>query len=405
MTSESVHRASWDATTDNVGVVEYKLEVSTDEFDQNATTIADDITALYRDINDLSVDVHWARVSAVDAAGAWSTPVVFPFTLPTATSVSVTGTTYVGEVLTLNYTYNANSYGAEGTSTFKWYRGDLADGSDAVEISGATANLYTQVSADGNKYVTGEVTPVATRGTTAGVEVAATAATVTDPYLITLNNSDVVSLTGGNMVALVSAGTLTQTAVDTFTLDTYTDGGTDKTAALRSQSALSTYTFRAKASNVADLGTASARLISITDNVRVPTNETANADFIGQRKIAVWFRDNAGTREVYIATFDDSSVATYWNPTANQWDSNVVWYSVVDNVDIVIAEVQKDATNYTIRVYKADGVTAALTNQPTVRAKSAIRGSATDDYVVIGDHILETIYGQHDYDFQIQQAQ
>ncbi|MBP1926907.1 hypothetical protein J2Z76_002779, partial [Sedimentibacter acidaminivorans] len=90
---------------------------------------------------------------------------------PTATVQSITGTTQVGETLTGHYTYSDANSDAEGTSTYKWYRSDDASGTNKAAIAGATATTYLLQAADLGKYISFEVTPVASTGTTTGVAV------------------------------------------------------------------------------------------------------------------------------------------------------------------------------------------------------------------------------------------
>ncbi len=89
---------------------------------------------------------------------------------PTASSVSIAGTTTVGQTLTGSYTYADTESDPEGISTFKWYRADDAAGSNEVAIGGATATTYTLVAADLNKFIRFSVIPIATSGTLSGVE-------------------------------------------------------------------------------------------------------------------------------------------------------------------------------------------------------------------------------------------
>jgi hypothetical protein len=90
---------------------------------------------------------------------------------PTAMVQSITGTTQVGETLTGHYTYNDANLDAEGMSTYKWYRSDDASGTNKTAIAGATATTYLLQAADIGKYISFEVTLVASTGTTTGVAV------------------------------------------------------------------------------------------------------------------------------------------------------------------------------------------------------------------------------------------
>jgi len=110
---------------------------------------------------------------------------------PTATSVSITGTAAVGQLLTGQYTYGDVDGDLEGTSTFRW----LLDGT--VEIG--TAATYTVVGADLGHSITFEVTPAAATGASPGAP--ATSAGVAIPQGITtvsINNLPGSGLFGGN---------------------------------------------------------------------------------------------------------------------------------------------------------------------------------------------------------------
>ncbi len=90
---------------------------------------------------------------------------------PVASSVSFSGTLEVGYTLTGSYSYSDADDDLEGISTFQWYRADDANGANQAAISGATTITYGLVSADENKYISFEVTPVAAIGVSPGVAV------------------------------------------------------------------------------------------------------------------------------------------------------------------------------------------------------------------------------------------
>lgn len=83
---------------------------------------------------------------------------------PTASSVSISGTTTVGQTLTGTYTYFDGDTDPEGSSTFKWYRADDNVGTGASVV--AISLTYVLTAADVGKYLRFEVTPVASTGTT-----------------------------------------------------------------------------------------------------------------------------------------------------------------------------------------------------------------------------------------------
>lgn len=113
---------------------------------------------------------------------------------PTASSVTITGTVLseadglyypeTGAVLTGNYTYGDADSDAEGTSTFRWLRDDVA-------ISGATSQTYTPVEADVSHVLKFEVTPVAATGTSPGTAVASSGSNACKRcYYVSTSGSD-----------------------------------------------------------------------------------------------------------------------------------------------------------------------------------------------------------------------
>lgn len=102
-------------------------------------------------------------------APAADTPVVtIVAAAPSASSVGISGTAQVGQLLTGIYTYADANSDPEGASTFRWLRGGVAIGS-------ATARTYTLVDADRGNSISFEVTPVSTVAPTTGTPVASSA--------------------------------------------------------------------------------------------------------------------------------------------------------------------------------------------------------------------------------------
>ena len=101
-------------------------------------------------------------------SSAWAGAIVLAEAAPTATVQASTGTLQVGETLTGHYTYSDVNGDAEGISTYKWYRADDVSGLNKTEIAGSTAITYVLQAADTGKYISFEVTPVATTGTAQG---------------------------------------------------------------------------------------------------------------------------------------------------------------------------------------------------------------------------------------------
>ncbi|APD07305.1 5'-nucleotidase [Flavobacteriaceae bacterium UJ101] len=69
-----------------------------------------------------------------------------------------------GSVLTAEYTYSDVESDTEGNTTFNWYRSDDTNGANKELVSNATEATYTITSADADKYLSVEVTPVQSDG-------------------------------------------------------------------------------------------------------------------------------------------------------------------------------------------------------------------------------------------------
>src|SRR3990172_7215257 len=116
--------------------------------------------------------------------------------VPTATNVTITGTAQVGQVLTVNYTYNDADGDLEGTSTYRWLR-------NGASISGATAKTYTLVAADQGALIVFEVTPVAATGASPGVPVQSPPVQPVAPAANSVPTATNVTITGTAQVGQV----------------------------------------------------------------------------------------------------------------------------------------------------------------------------------------------------------
>ena len=174
---------SWTSGGDNGDpitdyVVEYKLSTSgswSTFADGTSATTSATVTGL------ANGSLYNFRVSAVNGNGtsdvsstANATPVSSTPTAPTATSVSISGSASLGEIITGTYTYNDVNGNAEATSTYRWLRADSAGGTYSA-ISGATSINYTVTSDDLTKYLKFEVTPVSNTSPTTGIPVLSSA--------------------------------------------------------------------------------------------------------------------------------------------------------------------------------------------------------------------------------------
>jgi large repetitive protein len=132
------------------------------------------------------------------------TPAPNPPTPPTASSVFISGTPRVGQVLTGSYTYADTEGDSEGASTFRWLRGTTA-------IAGATAKSYALVAADEGALIRFEVTPVAQSGASPGLAVtsAAVGPVIPEPNPPTAPTASGVSISGTPRVGQVLTGSYT----------------------------------------------------------------------------------------------------------------------------------------------------------------------------------------------------
>jgi hypothetical protein len=121
---------------------------------------------------------------------------------PTASSVAISGTAQVGQLLTGTYTYADANNDPQGASIFRWLR----NGSVAI----ATASSYTLVGADQGSTITFEVTPVSTVAPSTGTPVTssptAEVAGVGIPAAPTASN---VAISGTAQVGQLLTGTYT----------------------------------------------------------------------------------------------------------------------------------------------------------------------------------------------------
>jgi len=127
-----------------------------------------------------------------------------PPTPPTASSVLISGTPRVGQVLTGSYAYADTEGDLEGASTFRWLR-------NGTPIAGATDRAYALVAADQGTLVSFEVTPVAQSGASPGVAVtsAAVGPVIPEPNSPTPPTASGVSISGTPRVGQVLTGSYT----------------------------------------------------------------------------------------------------------------------------------------------------------------------------------------------------
>lgn len=97
---------------------------------------------------------------------------------PVLYGASLNGLLKAGEMMTVQYDYFDAENDAKATSSFQWYRGSQADGSDRTAITGAASASYLVAPEDVGLYLFVEAAPVAATGTTHGQAITLTSSTV-----------------------------------------------------------------------------------------------------------------------------------------------------------------------------------------------------------------------------------
>ncbi|MDI4649394.1 S-layer homology domain-containing protein [Cohnella hashimotonis] len=219
-----------DADDDTQGTSTFKWYVGTQADGSGKTLVADATSKTYTPVaSDVGKYVFF-EVTPVAMSGVLTgSPVVSTGygvikpanTAPVATNVAITGDKEVGKTLTGGYTYGDADDDTQGTSTFKWYVGTQADGSDKTVVTGATSKTYTPVAGDAGKYLFFEVTPVAEDGVLTGLPVVSTGYGVIKPA----NTAPVatnVAITGDKEVGKTLTGGYTYGDADDDTQGTST---------------------------------------------------------------------------------------------------------------------------------------------------------------------------------------
>ena len=135
---------------------------------------------------------------------------------PIASSVAISGTTIVGETLGGSYVYSDDEGDPEGTSLFQWYRAESTNPNDTLiaAISGATIQNYILANTEEGKYVSFEVTPVASQGVLMGLPVESDFVGPVEPKLGAAPVAANVVINGLPQVGELLTGTYTYSDVD-----------------------------------------------------------------------------------------------------------------------------------------------------------------------------------------------
>ncbi len=136
-----------------------KTTVTTGNLDWSASSGTDSSNSEW----EVQPQNYWTNMGVYGSSGGSNTPPV--------ASVTITGTTIVGNTLTADTSASTDADGDTLTFTYQWFRADDASGTNETMISGASAQTYTLTSNDVNKYITVKV--VANDGTDNSSEVTA----------------------------------------------------------------------------------------------------------------------------------------------------------------------------------------------------------------------------------------
>jgi sugar lactone lactonase YvrE len=131
-----------------------------------------------------------------------------PNEVPIALNLAISGTVEIGQSLTGTYTFSDDDSDTESGSTFKWYRADDSNGTNAVTITDANLSTYTITSSDGGKYLAFGVTPK--DGKSFGDEVNSSFTSIVPPKI---DLSSIVTPNKWNMVSVPNERNVSVSAI------------------------------------------------------------------------------------------------------------------------------------------------------------------------------------------------
>ncbi|PWL24407.1 MAG: hypothetical protein DCO95_18935, partial [Roseivirga sp. XM-24bin3] len=105
------------------------------------------------------IDADGNNSAGLTSQTTWNFTVKEANVAPEAQGVSIKQSIVVTEMLEGSYTYFDQNDDTESGTTYQWYRADDATGTGRTAITGATAQNYTVVNDDNNKFFSFEVTP------------------------------------------------------------------------------------------------------------------------------------------------------------------------------------------------------------------------------------------------------
>jgi len=287
--------------------------------------------------------------------------------------------------------------------------------------TGETVNIYRSLTAGvkGSLLYSGltgtsKVDPSLTNGTTyyytatrvVGSTESADSAQVSEMPSANLTAGTVVSLTGGNMTALIGSENvsypayITQTAASTFRLNSNVKNGTTEYMELTNLSSglvSGAYLVDIDISAFSSTDLRDCYAISIRDNTVAPTNGDTYNQNSGARKIMLLIRKNGSNYEASIGKINATGTLKQWAPGTSTW---VNWgaYPTVITLPTRFKVAKDVSNNYTVTI---GSVVATIT--------SDLRNQSSSDYIIVGDPIYDTNdtsknYGNSDMTIDVYQV-
>lgn len=245
-------------------------------------------------------------------------PIMPGETAPTASDVTITGTPEVGEKLTGDYSYQDVNGDPEGTSVYKWYRADDANGTNKAVINNANTIEYTLTTDDADKYISFEVTPVATTGILTGSPVESA---VFGPITVPDTTKPIITLIGDSEVTVEVSDIYNDAGA--IASDDYDGNITDEIVVVNNVNAslVGTYTVTYDVSDTAGNSAVQViRTVNVVDNTKPVITLLGNSEiiiFVGDSYIeagatAVDNFDGDITTDIIITgTVDTTTPGTY----------------------------------------------------------------------------------------------
>ncbi|MDI4643771.1 dockerin type I domain-containing protein [Cohnella hashimotonis] len=229
-----------DAESDAEGETTFKWYTASDAAGTGKTAIAGESTSTLA-LTSAQVGKYIIfEVTPVAAAGTTSgTPVTFTSTsavvanaAPVVSNVHIAGGIKLGQILTGSYSYTDLEGDAEGLPVFKWYTADDTGGSNKTVIAGATGITLELKAAQYGKYVSFEVTPAASAGTTPGTPVESEALGPVGVNKGDANGDGIISPADALLVTKYVSGKAALTDEQKLMLDMDGDGDVDANDAM-----------------------------------------------------------------------------------------------------------------------------------------------------------------------------